>query len=59
MKQDQLKQLLSHSGITLRCDGTYSGDLDDFKKLLALHTDWLDQLDARNQANWANGYGMN
>jgi hypothetical protein len=59
MTQDKLKQLLAQSGITLKIDGTYSGDLDNFARLLALHTDWLDQLAADDQANWALGYGMN
>ena len=59
MTQDQLKKLLAQSGITLKIDGTYSGDLADFARLLDLHTDWLDQIELDNQANWANGYGMN
>jgi hypothetical protein len=59
MTQDKLKQLLAQSGITLKIDGTYSGDLDNFSRLLALHTDWLDQLELDDQANWALGYGMN
>ena len=59
MTQDKLKQLLAQSGITLKIDGTYSGDLDKFHRLMALHIDWLDQLELDDQANWANGYGMN
>ena len=59
MTQDKLKKLLAQSGIALKIDGTYSGDLDNFARLLDLHTDWLDQLEADDQANWALGYGMN
>jgi hypothetical protein len=59
MTPDTLKQLLAQSGITLKIDGTYSGDLDNFHRLLDLYTDWLDQLVADDQANWALGYGMN
>jgi hypothetical protein len=59
MTQDTLKHFLAQSGITLKIDGTYSGDLAAFGRLLDLHTDWLDQLEADDQANWANGYGMN
>ena len=59
MTQDKLKQLLAQSGITLKIDGTYSGDLADFARLLDLHTAWLDQLELDDRANWALGYGMN
>jgi len=59
MTQDTLKQLLAQSGITLKIDGTYSGDLANFGRLLDLHTDWLDQLDADAQASQDLGYGMN
>jgi hypothetical protein len=59
MTQDTLKQLLAQSGITLKIDGTYSGDLDNFSRLMDLHTDWLDQLDADAQASRDLGYGMN
>jgi hypothetical protein len=59
MNQDTLKQLLSRSGITLKIDGTYSGDLDRFARLMELHTDYLDQLDAEAQASQDLGYGMN
>jgi hypothetical protein len=59
MTQDKLKQLLAQSGITLKIDGTYSGDLANFGRLLDLHTDWLDQLDADAQASQDLGYGMN
>jgi len=59
MTQDTLKHLLAQSGITLKIDGTYSGDLAAFGRLLDLHTDWLDQLVLDDQANWALGYGMN
>jgi hypothetical protein len=59
MTQDTLKQLLKQSGITLKIDGTYSGDLDKFHRLMDLHTAWLDQLDADAQASQDLGYGMN
>ena len=59
MTQDTLKQLLAQSGITLKIDGTYSGDLANFGRLLDLHTDWLDQLDADAQVSQDLGYGMN
>ena len=56
MTQDKLKNLLAKSGIKLKIDGTYSGDLDNFARLLALHTDYLDQLEAdNNQDNWPQG----
>jgi hypothetical protein len=59
MTQDKLKQLLKQSGITLKIDGTYSGDLANFNRLMDLHTAWLDQLDADDQASHDLGYGMN
>jgi hypothetical protein len=59
MTQDTLKQLLKQSGITLKIDGTYSGDLANFGRLMDLHTAWLDQLDADAQASQDLGYGMN
>jgi hypothetical protein len=59
MTQDTLKQLLAQSGITLKIDGTYSGDLDQFHRLMDLHTDWLDQPAADAQASQDLGYGMN
>ena len=55
MTQDQLKKLLSQSGIRLKIDGTYSGNLDNFVRLLALHTDYLDSLDQDQPF----GQGMN